>query len=359
MDPIAAGSVGAEVEDVQRRLTALGLPCTDEPGVFGRATEAAVRTFQQRRGLVADGVVSDETWPALVGASFQLGDRMLYATQPLMAGDDVRDLQRRLNRLGFDAGYDDGLFGPQTVAAVREFQLNAGVGVDGIAGRTTIEHLLRLHRSHQSAAAAAVREREALRHPPRRTIAGTRMMIDPAHSVADPGLISPDGVPEHVVTWRLATALEGRLAALGAHVVLSRGPNTSPSSMQRATHANDEDVELILSIHCNGVGNPRGRGAAAYHFGTDAQISDRGRRLAELCLDAVIDATGTVDCRCHAATTAILRGSRAPAAVIEPGFLTHPDEGRQLTEPSYQQTIAAALADATARYLVGAPAAAA
>ena len=234
MDLIRFGSVGPEVEDVQRRLGALGLVCSEDPGVFDQATEGAVRTFQQRRGLTADGIVGRETWQALVGASFQLGDRMLYVTHPMMHGDDIRDLQRRLNRLGFDCGYDDGLYGPQTVAAVREFQLNTGLAVDGIAGPATIDHLLRLHRSHQEAPAAAVREREALRRPVRHAIAGSRIMIDPGHSVEDPGRSSPDGVEEREVTWRIATAVEGRLAALGAHVVLSRGPATSPTPSERA-----------------------------------------------------------------------------------------------------------------------------
>ncbi|TVP67722.1 MAG: N-acetylmuramoyl-L-alanine amidase [Nitriliruptor sp.] len=355
MEPIRLGSIGPEVEDVQRRLEALGLTCPSDPSVFDPATEAAVRTFQQQRGLIADGVVGSETWQTLVGASYSLGDRLLYVTRPLMRGDDVRELQRRLNRLGFDAGYDDGLFGPQTVAAVREFQLNAGFLVDGIAGRETVEHLLRLHRSHQEAPVAAVREREALRRPSRRSLAGARLMVDPGHGIADPGLSSADGAQEHELTWRIGTALEGRLAALGAHVVLSRGPNTSPTPSQRAAQANAEDVELILSIHLNGANSPRARGAAAYHFGTEVQISDRGQRLAELALAAVLAATGTQDCRVHPSISPILRESRAPAAVIEPGFLTHPEEGRQLAEPRTQQRLAAALTHAITHYLLGDP----
>lgn len=355
MELIRRGSTGPEVEDVERRLEALGYPCGGNPRVFDQDTEAGVRAFQQQRGLRADGIVGHETWQAIVGASYRLGDRLLYLTRPMLRGDDVRDLQRRLNRLGFDSGYDDGLFGEQTVAAVREFQLNAGLLQDGIAGPATVALLVRLHRAHQEAPVAAVREREALRRPPRRTVAGTRLMVDPGRSVADPGLTSPDGVPEHEVTWAIAQALEGRLAALGAHVVLSRGPATSPSASDRAEQANAEDVELIVSIHANGVASPHGRGAAAYHFGTDAQISDRGLRLATLCLEAVLAATGTVDCRVHPSTLAILRESRAPAVVLEPGFLTHPEEGRALTDPVTQQRIAAALAEAVVTFLVGAP----
>ncbi len=123
MEPIRPGRTGPEVSDVQRRLGELGHACGDNPGVFDGLTEAAVRAFQQGRGLPADGAVGEETWLALVGASYRLGDRLLYLTRPPLSGDDVLDVQHRLNRLGFDAGQDDGVYDEQTTAAVREFQL--------------------------------------------------------------------------------------------------------------------------------------------------------------------------------------------------------------------------------------------
>ncbi len=353
MELIAVGSVGPEVEDVQRRLGELGLHCDDEPGVFGQATRGAVRAFQQQRGLPADGIVGDDTWRSLVGASFRLGDRMLYATRPIMQGDDVRDLQRRLNRLGFDTGYDDGLYGPQTVDAVREFQLNVGLDVDGIAGPSTLDLLLRLHRQHQEAPAYAVRERELLRRPPRLSLAGARIMVDAGHSPDDPGLVAPNGIAEHEVTWAIASLVEGRLAALGAHVVLGRGPATSPTPSERAAHANDEGVEAILSVHTNGLDSADAKGAAAYYFGTEGYVSEAGRMLAQLAVAAVCSAVGTPDCRIHPSTSALLRESRAPAVIIEPGFLTHPDEGVALTTSEHQRAIAGALADTLVTFLLG------
>lgn len=353
MDFIRIGRVGPEVEDVQRRLDDLGFACPDDAGVFGEGTRAAVRAFQQVRGLPSDGIVGDETWRTLVGASFRLGDRMLYVTRPLLYGDDVRDLQRRLSRLGFDSRYDDGLYGRQTFDAVREFQLNVGAAVDGIAGPLTIDVLLRLHRQHQAAPTYAVREREQLRRSARMSLAGARIMVDPSRSPDDPGLSGPHGVHEHEVTWEIASRVEGQLAALGAHVVLSRGPGTSPAPSERAEHANREDVEVILSIHCNGDPSPRARGVAGYHFGTDGFVSDRGRMLAELAVDRIADVTGTAHCRVHASTLALLQRSRAPAVVVEVGFLTHPDEGPRLLDPDYQGIIAGALVDAIVSFLLG------
>lgn len=357
MQLIGLGSAGPEVLDVQHRLEAAGLTCGhDDPGVFGRGTEGAVRMFQQQRGLTADGVVGEDTWSSLVEAGYRLGDRLLYERQPMLRGDDVQELQRRLNRLGFDTGYTDGVFGPQTAEAVREFQLNSGIQVDGKAGAVTIDALRRLHRQHQISPAFAVRERESLRSPVTRdSIAGVRLLIDAAHGPDDPGSLAPNGVPEHLITWQLASRVEGRLAALGARPVLSRGPNSTPSNADRAALANREDVEAILSIHLNGLPQPEARGASAYYFGSDVYASERGRTLAQLCVDNLVAATGTPNCRTHPASMTVLRASRAPAVVVEPGFLTHPVESRELQDPAQQGIIAEALTDAISAFLLGVP----
>lgn len=159
--PISQGGRGPAVEDIQKRLLMLGfdLGPTGVDGVFWGATLSAVRRFQQERGLAEDGVVGDETWSALVDATFQLGDRLLYLKLPYLHGADVRLLQGALNVLGFTAGEPDGIFGPYTERAVGEFQANVGLRQDGIAGPDTIRAVERLHhvwRGKDAAAPAAL-----------------------------------------------------------------------------------------------------------------------------------------------------------------------------------------------------------
>lgn len=145
--PISQGGRGPAVEDIQKRLLMLGfdLGPTGIDGVFWGATLSAVRKFQQERGLAEDGVVGDETWAALVDATFQLGDRLLYLKSPYLHGADVKALQGALNVLGFACGDPDGIFGPYTERAVGEFQANVGLRLDGIAGPDTVRAVERLH----------------------------------------------------------------------------------------------------------------------------------------------------------------------------------------------------------------------
>ena len=355
MQSISHGSVGRAVADVQAKLEALGYSCAgDETAVFGAATEAAVRGFQRSRGLTADGVVGADSWGALVAASHRLGDRLLYLRHPMLHGDDVRELQRRLSQLGFPAGREDGVLGVATADGIREFQLNRGLPVDGIAGAATIDDLRRLWRQHQSEPAAAVREREALRGSPGRpSIAGARVLVDAGHGPDDPGITGVDGRHEHEVAWAIASRLAGRLAARGARIYLARGPRTTPSDSDRARLANAERVEAILSVHANSARSTEARGAAAYYFGHESFVSEAGRLLAELAVDQVCARVGTPNCRTHASTTTLLRESLAPAVIVEPGFLTHPDEGRRLLDAGYQSSVADALTDALVTFLTG------
>ncbi len=110
--PLASGEKGEAVADLQRRLALVDLPTAPDPdGIFGAGTKAAVEGFQYRRGLRVDGVCGPQTWAALVEAGLRLGDRFLYLRRPMLRGDDVADLQRRLSALGFDSGRVDGIFG--------------------------------------------------------------------------------------------------------------------------------------------------------------------------------------------------------------------------------------------------------
>ena len=86
----------------------------------------------------------------MVEAGWTLGDRLITHTAPNMRGDDVAELQAALARLGFDCGRVDGIYGPDTVAALRDFQRNSGLPDDGVCGHDTIRTLLTLTRQSGS-----------------------------------------------------------------------------------------------------------------------------------------------------------------------------------------------------------------
>jgi N-acetylmuramoyl-L-alanine amidase len=248
------GDGGEAVRDLQRRLGALGHDIAgDDLGHFGDGTEAAVRTFQKERGLVVDGICGDQTWTALVESGFALGDRMLYFRRPMLRGDDVTELQRRLNALGFDAGREDGILGEQTADALGEFQRNVALAVDGICGPTTVAALKRVG-SMAAGSVASVRERETLRRSPR-SLAGRRLYV-----VAVPGL---DALGHAVARGLLEAGADAVLDASGAE------------DAAVAVAANSFRAELFLGLRA-GV---ESAGGCSY-FASGSFRSEAGFRVA-------------------------------------------------------------------------------
>lgn len=293
------GATGPAVGDLQRRLTAAGIELDDdlgdEAGVFGPATEAAVRSFQASRGLHVDGECGPQTWGSLVEAGWRLGDRFLYLRRPMLRGDDVADLQARLGALGFHHGRIDGIFGPDSTEAVREFQRNTALVTDGIFGRDTAAALARLSaKAAMSANVGDVRAKAALAERPR-VLAGRRVVVGEMGGLD-----------------ALATSVARSLQDAGALVVVLHHPDGSV----QATEANQYGADLYVGVRLQS--DP---GCTAAFFGTPRWESPGGRTLAGLVVEELAHPapllTGPGACRAMAVP--VLRETRMPAVVCEVG----------------------------------------
>ncbi len=134
-----ARAASGDVAALQVALRGVGLYGGTVDGVAGPATGAAVRRFQSRHGLAADGVAGAQTRLALGRRGRPaLGSRALRDGH---SGWDVAALQFRLAWRGFPSGPMDGGFGSRTAAAVKRFQSWAGLTSDGVVGPGTLREL--------------------------------------------------------------------------------------------------------------------------------------------------------------------------------------------------------------------------
>ncbi len=284
MPALEPGQAGEAVRDLQRRLGAAGFePDHRELGTFGPTTEAQLIAFQGTRGIRPTGRCDQVTWATLVEAGFQLGDRLLYLRAPMLRGDDVADLQHRLGALGFDAGRVDGIFGPQTELALKDFQRNMGLTTDGVLGRDTRATLLRLgERARQPSTVAQIRDRERSACEPR-DLHGQRV------AVGEPGGL---GI--------LVAAIDRRLVRAGAAVLTLHDPDPSV----QAQEANRFEAAAFVGLAPGPVDE-------VWYYENRGFASHGGRALAGLLADHAarrLAPTG-VQGRWHP----ILRETRMPA----------------------------------------------
>ncbi|MEL6138643.1 MAG: peptidoglycan-binding protein [Cyanobacteria bacterium J06628_6] len=172
------GSVGSAVSEVQALLTLLGHYNGPVDGFYREQTQTAVAQFQTAAGVNADGIVGPTTWQKLLprpGEVAQAAAPPTPAPTPAptptptptpaptptpdpepeptavglpvlregMYGPAVTRLQERLKTLGVYGGEIDGVFGPQTAAAVRQIQQRNDLEADGVVGPRTWSILLR------------------------------------------------------------------------------------------------------------------------------------------------------------------------------------------------------------------------
>ncbi|MDR0841618.1 MAG: peptidoglycan-binding protein [Christensenellaceae bacterium] len=133
---VSLGISGTDVTELQKRLVELDY-LGKTTGYFGEETEAAVKTFQTRNHLSADGKVGEYTREMLysedaIPKSISYGEK----------SDDVLKYQQRLFKLGYLTTDPDGTFGRDTVNATKLFQQINGMIMDGHIGPQTRKLLM-------------------------------------------------------------------------------------------------------------------------------------------------------------------------------------------------------------------------
>lgn len=213
------------------------------------------------------------------------------------------------------------------------------------------------------------------------------VVIDPGHGGSENGAKGPQGTLEKDLTLAIARRLKAALEArLGVRAILTRDDDHTVDLDQRAAVANNNKADVFLSLHANASLRPSVSGAEIFYLSLD-EYGDRAQQIARGGSETLPVVGGGVrdievipwemaQARYAAASAAlaqaidtafrgrvavgargvqqapfrVLVGANMPAVLVEVGFLTNPDQEKQLTSDAYQATIAQALVDAIVQF---------
>ena len=145
---VKLGDNNDEVREVQACLTAQGLFDEEINGYCGQSTVSAIKEFQEAIGLIVDGICGGSTFELLRAAAYDEIDITTLMTggasnylKPGDSGSRVEELQNLLIEQGYLKSEVDGVYNSATSLAVKNFQSDNGLTVDGLCGSSTMRVL--------------------------------------------------------------------------------------------------------------------------------------------------------------------------------------------------------------------------
>ena len=214
------------------------------------------------------------------------------------------------------------------------------------------------------------------------------VVIDPGHGGADYGARGASGIREKDVVLQVARRIGASLTAAKIEVVFTREDDRFVTLPERSAIANRAHGDLYLSIHANSAKNRKARGPETYFlsvdasdeaamrvamtendvFGQEGVVPDSADIVAGILGDLIVsdhmrsssEIAGAIqrnlarlngDSRgVKQAPFVVLMGVNMPAALVEIGFITNPDEASRLRTRQYQDAIANAVTRAVRSY---------
>jgi len=220
-------------------------------------------------------------------------------------------------------------------SATRDLRTTSSVGV--AMGKPIVPSVAATH---------SVRREQVIRKTPaHRPLSRKIIVIDPGHGGNDPGAIAANGSYEKSLTIDISNRLKTQLEEAGATVIMCRLHDENPSLQDRCDSANLNNADLLLSIHINSFFHPYATGTETYYY----KPSDKP--LAFYIHQEMTKTLGFRDNGLKRARLYVLRNTRMPAMLVEPGFITNPMEYEKMAEPETRQKIAKAVTDGTIRYM--------
>lgn len=193
------------------------------------------------------------------------------------------------------------------------------------------------------------------------------IFIAPGHGGYDPGATSYTGLREKDVTLSISKMVRDKLLQYGNkyEVIMSRTDDIYVDfKKERSEMSNRANADIFVSVHVNSGGGGSAKGVEVYWYEYDSAYQPvvnqkyhndpirlrNSERLANSIQNNIIKSTGAVNRGVRRATYAVVREAKAPAVLIETGYIDNSSEVYKLASKQYQEKIANGIVNGIIEY---------
>lgn len=173
------------------------------------------------------------------------------------------------------------------------------------------------------------------------------IVVDAGHGGKDPGAVNKaHNMTEKALNLSISQKLAQRLRQEGYNIITTRDTDVFIELAERGDIANNNDVDLFISIHFNAAGNTSARGIETLYHPTED-----GKKVAQIFQTEIVKASGAPDRKIiPRSNLSVLRRTKMPAVLLELGYMTNPTEIVQVMDDSYQNKLVDGIVNAVNRY---------
>lgn len=177
----------------------------------------------------------------------------------------------------------------------------------------------------------------------------TRIIVDAGHGGADAGAVNGQKY-EKDATLIMAKKVTNRLRNAGFEVVMTRNDDRALTLQRRCDVSNQHKGDAFISIHCNSATNKEASGVETWRY---SKVGALTKELAANVQAAMIAASGARDRGVKENAFYVLKNTKAPAVLLEIGFISNDSEAEKIFSTEYQNLLADAIVEGVRKTFAG------
>lgn len=189
---------------------------------------------------------------------------------------------------------------------------------------------------------------------------GLVIVIDPGHGGIDPGKVGVNGSYEKDINLAIGLYLKEALEKKKCQVIMTRetdiglyqvsDTNKKTADLRKRVEImNQENVDLVISVHQNSFSDTVSRGAQVFFY-TGSASGEAFAKVLQSQMTSCLDTTNHRQAKGNS-DYYLLKNTEPTAVIVECGFLSNPDEAAKLCDAAYQRQVAWAVAQGTLQYI--------